>query len=337
MQAVNCRRWTGFGRVMSRQYGSPGCAVARCAAALVLAGLGASMLPGGPALAQTPLADARKGFATTFHEDRRLGEPVPPPTAKQGRLVHYPSAVGPLAALLSAVPADGRRHPAIIWLTGGDANTIDGSVWNADPPGNDQTARQYREAGIVTLYPSLRGGNNNPGHREGYFGEVDDVLAAADWLAAQPGINPQRIYVGGHSTGATLVLLVAESSSRFRAAFAFGPAADPAEYQGEDVPLDPTNKREMALRRPVAWLDSVQAPLHVFEGASGPVSNLGDLRSLQRATHNPQLHFHPVVGANHFSVLAPTNQLIARKILDDVGPTSNITFTTDELDALFQR
>ncbi len=309
----------------------------RCAAALVLAGLGAGMLSGRAALAQTPLADARKGFATTFHEDRGLGEPVPSPMAKQGRLVHYPSTVGPLAALLSAVPADRRRHPAMIWLTGGDVNTIDGSVWNVDPPGNDQTARQYREAGIVTLYPSLRGGNNNPGHREGFFGEVDDVLAAADWLAAQPGIDPQRIYLGGHSTGATLVLLVAESSSRFRAAFAFGPVADPAEYQAEDVPLDPTNKREMALSRPVAWLDSVQAPLHVFEGASGPVSNLGDLRSLQHATQNPLIHFYPVAGSNHFSVLAPTNRLIARKILDDSGPTSTIAFAPDELDAPFRR
>ena len=283
------------------------------------------------------LADARKAVATTFHEDRQPGEPVPSSSVKQGRLVHYPSAVGPLAALLSAVPADGRRHPAIVWITGGDASTIDSSAWNADPPGNDQTARQYREAGIVTLYPSLRGGNNNPGHREGYFGEVDDVLAAADWLAAQPGIDPQRIYLGGHSTGATRVLLVAKTSPRFRVVFAFGPAADPAEHQRQNVPLDPTNKREMVLRRPIQWLDSVQAPLYVFEGASGPVSNVDDLRDLQGATHNPQIHFHPVRGADHFSVLASTNRLIARRIVDDTGPTSTITFSADELDTQFKR
>lgn len=77
-------------------------------------------------------------------------------------------------------------------------------MWEAASPENDQTARQYREAGIVTLAPSLRGGNDNPASREGYFGEVDDVLAAADWLAAQPGIDPARISLGGHSTGATL-------------------------------------------------------------------------------------------------------------------------------------
>ena len=34
------------------------------------------------------------------------------------------------------------------------------------------------------MFPSLRGGNNNPGSKEGFFGEVDDVLAAADLLQA---------------------------------------------------------------------------------------------------------------------------------------------------------
>ena len=314
-----------------------GLRIARRKTTLAISCLVASMIFGGPAVAQTPFADARSGFVTTFHDVRPPGAPVPVPTREQGRLVHYPSAVGPLAALLTAVPMDGRQHPAMIWITGGDYTSIDDSVWEAVPPRNDQTARQYREAGIVTLYPSLRGGNDNPGHREGYYGEVDDVLAAADWLAAQPGIDPHRIYLGGHSTGATLVLLVAEASPRFRAVFAFGPVADPAEYGATEMPLDPTNEREMNLRRPITWLGSVHAPLFVFEGASGPVSNINDLHKLERATKNPNIHFEPVQGANHFSVLAPTNQLIARKVQADTGATSNIAFTRDELDGLVSR
>ena len=73
------------------------------------------------------------------------------------------------------------------------------------------------------MFPSLRGGNDNPGVREGFFGEVDDVLAAAEYLSKQAFVDPQRIYLGGHSTGGTLVLLVAECSGRFRAVFSFGP------------------------------------------------------------------------------------------------------------------
>lgn len=309
-------------------------ALAPVAARTALSSLLASMLLGGPAAAQTPLADARSGFVTTFHDVRPPGAPVPVPTREQGRLVHYPSAVGALAGLLTAVPTDGRQHPAMIWITGGDFTSIDDSVWETAAPRDDQTARQYREAGIVTFYPSLRGGNDNPGHHEGYYGEVDDVLAAAEWLAAQPGIDPHRIYLGGHSTGATLVLLVAEASPGFRAVFAFGPVADPVEYHDADIPLDPTNEHEMNLRRPIAWLDSVRAPLFVFECATGRISNIHDLHKLEHATHNPDIHFEPVYGADHFSVLAPANQLIARKVQADTGTTSSIAFTRDELNDL---
>ena len=123
--------------------------------------------------------------------------------------------------------------------------------------------------------------------------------------------------------------------------FAFGPVTDPALHRRENVPLDPGNAAEMRLRRPIAWLDSVRAPLHVFEGASGPVSNVEDLRDLQRASANPQVHFHPVRGANHFSVLAPTNRLIARRILEDAAPgakpEASLVFAADELDAPFRR
>ena len=68
----------------------------------------------------------------------------------------------------------------------------------------------YRRAGIVMMYPSLRGGNDNPGRREGFLGEVDDILAAAEYLARESYVDPGRIYLGGHSTGGTLAMLAAE-------------------------------------------------------------------------------------------------------------------------------
>ena len=42
------------------------------------------------------------------------------------------------------------------------------------------------------LFPSLRGGNQNPGVKEGFFGEVDDLLAAANFLAKQGFVDPNR-------------------------------------------------------------------------------------------------------------------------------------------------
>ena len=143
-----------------------------------------------------------------WSEQDREGPPDQPPP-KVFSLVRYKSPAGDLAAYLTPDRGDGAKHPAIVWITGGDCNSI-GDVWKDAPRKNDQTASAYRKAGIVLMFPSLRGGNDNPGRREGFLGEVDDVLAAADYVAAQPYVDPRRIYLGGHSTGGTLAMLVAE-------------------------------------------------------------------------------------------------------------------------------
>ena len=51
---------------------------------------------------------------------------------------------------------------------------------------------------------------------------------------------------------------------------------------------------------------------------------------------NPQVPFFAIPGADHFTALAPTTALIARKILADTGATASIAFTPDELAAPFR-
>ena len=171
---------------------------------------------------------------------------------------------------------------------------------------------QYRDAGIVTMYPSLRGGNDNPGSREGFLGEADDILAAADFLARQPGVDPARIYLGGHSTGGTMALIEAEYTDRFRAVFSFGPIEEADGYDPPTLgqPGDPADPRELRLRSPAAWLGSVTRPTFVFEGTRSP-SNIDHLTSLADRNTSPLVHLHPVEGFTHFSVLRPVNRLIA--------------------------
>src|SRR5262249_11452288 len=200
---------------------------------------------------------------------------------------------------------------------------------------NDQSASAFRKAGLVMMFPSLRGGNDNPGDKEGFFGEVDDVLAAADFLAKQKFVDPRRIYLGGHSTGGTLVLLTAECSDRFRAVFSFGPVEDVAGYDREYIPFNKTDRRELELRAPIRWLHSVQSPLFVFEGTRE--GSLSSLQAMARASSNPLAHFYPVQGATHFSILAPVTRLIAEKVRRDDGPTTNLEFTEAELNKLFRR
>jgi acetyl esterase/lipase len=290
-----------------------------------------------PPETKVSLTQARQGFTTRLIRHETAREPVPEPPPSLFHIVRYTAPAGSLAAYLSPPPTDGKKHPVILWITGGDCNTI-GDVWKEASPDNDQTARAFRDAGILMMFPSLRGGNENPGYKEGFFGEVEDILAAADYLAKQNFVDPNRIYLGGHSTGGSLVLLTAESSNRFRAVFSFGPVEDVTLYGsilGDDfLPFDVSNNKERELRAPGRWLHSIQSPVFVFEGTQPP-GNLASLQAMSGSSTNPLVHFHAVRGANHFSILAPTTRLIADKILKDEGSATNLAFTEEELNRPF--
>ena len=283
--------------------------------------------------ARQTLPEARRGFQTQLLREESGDEKPPRPPPSLFRLVRYDSPAGRLAAYVGQAPRDGKKRPAIVWLFGGFDSSISEVAWQRYPAKNDQSASPYRQAGIVMMYPSLRGGNDNPGHKEGFYGEVDDVLAAADFLAKQEGVDPDRIYLGGHSTGGTLALLVAASTDRFRAVFSFGPVHDIAGYDPNDLPFDVFRTREVQLRSPGRWLHSIRCPTFVFEGTEGD-NNLVALQSMQQSSTNALVRFHPVEGADHFSLLAPLNRLIAVRILKDDGATTNIAFTEGELGSL---
>lgn len=302
-----------------------------------------------PALGQTPprkpatqpgpgpsFAEARHSFKTHIVRQVRDGDPAPKPPAGVLNLVRYKSPAGDLSAYITPDPRDGKKHPAIVWIFGGFSNGIGDTAWENAPADNDQSASAFRKAAIVTLYPSFRGGNDNPGVNETFFGEVDDALAAADYLARQPYVDPARIYLGGHSTGGTLALLTAEASHRFRAVFCFGPVATPASYGRDKLNFDLTQRRELLVRAPIVWLNSIKTPVFVFEGTKSP-SNLSAVELMKKNCKNDLVHFCPVENASHFSILQPATKLMAEKILHDDGATSHIEFTDAELNGLIRR
>ena len=290
----------------------------------------AATKPSSPQLPPGSLAEARHDFTTKLTERKSAHEPVPEPPPELFQLIKYRSPVGELAAYLSPDPRDGMKHPAIIWITGGDCNTI-GDVWSPMPPENDQTAAAFRKAGMIMMFPSLRGGNENPGFNEGFLGEVDDVIAAAEHLAKQEFVDPTRIYLGGHSTGGTLVLLVAECTDRFRAVFSFGPADNIRGYGVEMLPFDFKVPKEFEVRDPSRWLSSIRSQVFIFEGTVN--SNILSLRTLAKLSRtNPNVTALAKKGADHFSILAPTTELIAEKLIQHVGD-GPISITQQELNA----
>jgi dipeptidyl aminopeptidase/acylaminoacyl peptidase len=279
------------------------------------------------------LAEERKGFATKGETTQPKSDGPPPrPPAKLFSLVRYPSQVGQLTAYVTPAPADGARRPAIVWVVGGFSNGIGSFAWEPATRDNDQSARAFREAGIVLMLPSFRGGNDNPGRREGFYGEVDDVIAAGDYVSKLPYVDPARVYLGGHSTGGTMALLVAESTARFRAIFAFGPVADIRSY-AQMLPLPYLDDNETRLRSPMNFTGAIQTPTFAIEGTAPPVTNAAALPPLLEHVGKAPLTTIAVPGANHFSLLAPATALIAKKILGDTGSKTNIALTEPELAA----
>ncbi|WKB55873.1 alpha/beta hydrolase family protein [Eleftheria terrae] len=262
------------------------------------------------------LLEARQGFRTQVSEPGSGALPLPHPPAQWFIRTDYVSTGGlVLPAFITPDPKDGRRHPAILWLTGGETHSL-GDFWVAGPPSNDQSASAFREAGIVVMFPTLRGGHQNPGRKEYFLGEVDDVLAAAQHLARQPHVDPNRIYLGGHSTGGTLALLAAEMGAKFEAVFAFGPVAQVDRYPPPLVPagLRQRGGEEVRLRSPLHWLHGIASPTYLIEGRREP-GNLNELAALcQEASHQPLLFCVPVEGEDHFSVLSRVGRVLAARI-----------------------
>ena len=279
---------------------------------LGVAGLSAQAKSVAPAAATKPapsLLDARKGFVTKLRKPVRDEDRLVTPPEAVFSVVRYKTSIGEMRAYLSPPPIKGQKHPAMLWLTGGFPPGGGGpSLWEDEDPANAQSARAYREAGMIMMFPTLRGSYGNPGSQESLFGEVDDVLAALEYLARVDHVDATRIYLGGHSTGGTLAMLVAACTDRPRAVFALGPIANPADYGQDDLNYDAKSTQENRLRSPIAFLAAMRSPTFVLEGERG---NLPSLQAMEKANTNPGVHFLTLRGVDHFSILTPANSMIA--------------------------
>jgi dipeptidyl aminopeptidase/acylaminoacyl peptidase len=117
--------------------------------------------------------------------------------------------------------AEGAR-PAVIVLHG----------WGEAGPNGarrvDPVARELSEQGFVALALSMRGWPPSGGADDCGYRQPDDIARAAEWLAALPGVDPDRIGVLGFSQGDQVALLAAARSARIRAVVAYYPVTDVA-------------------------------------------------------------------------------------------------------------
>lgn len=253
------------------------------------------------------LPEARAAHTTQLVAELADTEaPGVPPADGPLERIDVPSGDLMLPAWLAR--AEGEREapgPALVWLEGGLTQVLfdpEGGL----PPG----AAEAHAAGMTVLFPSQRGGHPGTGAAEGFLGEVDDVLAAAEHLASLPGVDPERIYLGGHSTGGTLALLTAASSDRWAGVVALGPVARIEGY-GEDMSfVDLNDMAELRVRSPEHWMHTIASPTWVAEGVHD--GNADDVLRMWADDTNEKVHFALAASHDHFTVVAPTLDLLAR-------------------------
>jgi acetyl esterase/lipase len=169
-------------------------------AGLGLAQAGCNVIGGGGPKLDRPYLEVRRAHVTDLTEKVRAPEKVayvkPPPGVRE---ITYPSGDLQLKAWFAMPPQPlGDALPAIVYLHGSFALGTE----------DFNQCKTFLDAGYTVLLPSLRGENDNPGHFELLYGEVDDARAAVHWLARQPNIDKGRLYAFGHSVGGGLSALL---------------------------------------------------------------------------------------------------------------------------------
>jgi dienelactone hydrolase len=240
------------------------CSVCGCPFQGKTARVGSNDLPPatpGLELQEEDYAQVRKSFRTQLLRHGpapQAWEPARPPRGVTE--VQYPSGNLRLKAWLQRPAGDDKKRPAVLFLHGGWAFGEDDWIM----------ARPFLDAGYVLMTPILRGENGQPGSFTMFYDEVDDVLAAADYLAQQPGVDADRIYLSGHSAGGTLTMLAALTSPRFRAAASLSGSADRIQFikggYRKEVPFDLQDPREFLVRSPVAYATSFKCPIRLYYG-----------------------------------------------------------------------
>jgi dipeptidyl aminopeptidase/acylaminoacyl peptidase len=243
--------------------------------------------------------EARARFRTNLHVRGPSPQHDTMPSAPAGvRVIEYPSGDLRLRAWTAAPAQRSARMPVVIFMHGGFSFGVED--WEMAAP--------YRDAGFIVVAPMVRGENGQAGTYSLFYDEVDDLIAIGDFMSRQPGVDPTRIFVTGHSSGGTLALLAAMASTRFRAVVSFSGSPDQALFtkygmRPEQIPFDAGNAREIEMRSPLSYAASLNIPARLFFGSNEPHFRL----STQRLAEIARAHGRDVraieVEGNHFSAI----------------------------------
>ena len=207
-------------------------------------------------------------------------------------------------------PVDGRELHGFLWKPDG-TGPFPAIVWNHGSeklPGSQPVlARFYTHHSYVFFVPHRRGQGRSAGDYiqdliaqappsdrarrmvELQQAELDDVIAALNYLRSQPFVDPARIVISGCSYGGIQTLLAGERALGVRALVPFAPGAMSWE---QNVPLQ---------ERLVRAVDLAKAPVFLIQAEND--YSLGPSRVLSKEANKKQKEFqskiYPSFGSTH--------------------------------------
>jgi dipeptidyl aminopeptidase/acylaminoacyl peptidase len=199
-------------------------------------------------------------------------------------LVHYPSKDGKWTiSAFVYVPYNlprGGQHPAIVYVHGGPtAQTM--NTFN-------RFIQYMANQGYIVIAPNYRGstGYGKDFQQANLFdmggGDLQDVLAAADWIKQTGYVDPKKLILMGGSYGGYLTMMgVTKAPEVWAAGVPIVPFVNWfTELQNEDPVLqqsdlatmgDPEkNKALYEDRSPINFVNQIKAPLYLLAGGNDP-------------------------------------------------------------------
>jgi len=162
------------------------------------------------------------------------------------------------------------RHPVVVFTYGGPHGSQVHRHWSVGF--NQLLARQ----GFVVFTVDNRGTGgrgtafDDPIYKAMGGVEIDDNIAAVQWLASQPGIDPERIAIYGGSYGGYMSLLALfKAPELFRAGVALAPVVDWRLYDThytERYMGDPAAGDAYERSSPISYVDGLEDPLLLVHG-----------------------------------------------------------------------
>ena len=199
-------------------------------------------------------------------------------------LVHYPSRDGKwtISAFLYVpynAPKNG-QHAAIVYVHGGPtAQTMNGF---------NRFVQYMVNQGYFVIAPNYRGstGYGKEFQQANLFdmggGDLQDVVAAGEWLGQTGYVDPKKIVLMGGSYGGYLTMMgVTKAPEMWGAGVPIVPFVNWfTEIQNEDPILQQsdlatmgdleTNKARYEDRSPINFIDHIKAPLYLLAGGNDP-------------------------------------------------------------------